>query len=165
MSEENTCILGRFQSEEEALSAVLEIQEKGWEVREVYSPIPAEKITAVLNRKKSKVGWFTLAGGIIGFCTGWWLAAFTATRWSMIVGGKPILSWFPFFIVAFELTILFAVFGNILGLITQVGLPIKPDEHYHPACSGSEYGLLAGASSEDMDSLRTLLQNKGGIVT
>ena len=165
MSEENTSILGRFQSEEEALAAVLEIQEKGWQVHEVYSPIPAEKITAVLKRKKSKVGWFTLTGGIIGFLSGWSLAAFTATRWSLIVGGKPILSWFPFFIVAFELTILFAVFGNVLGLITQVGLPVKLDKHYHPACSGSEYGLLAGANSEDMDNLKTLLQNKGGIVS
>ncbi len=165
MSEENPSVMELIQSEGEALSTVEEIREKGWRVHEVYSPIPAEKITAVLKRKKSRVGWFTLTGGIIGFLGGWSLAAFTATRWSMIVGGKPILSWFPFFIVAFELTILFAVFGNVLGLITQVGLPVKMDKNYHPACSGSEYGLLAGAKSEDLDSLKTLLQNKGGKVT
>jgi len=165
MSEENRSVLGLFKSEEETLSAMEEIKDKGWQVHEVYSPIPSSKISAALNRKKSKVGWFTLTGGIIGFLTGWWLAAFTATRWSLIVGGKPILSWFPFFIVAFELTILFAVFGNVLGLLTQVGLPTKMDKTYHPACSGSEYGLLAGAGSEDLDGLKTLLQNKGATIT
>ena len=165
MSEEKTSILGRFKTEEETLSAMAEIKEKGWKVHEVYSPIPSSKIAAALNRKKSKVGWFTLVGGITGFFGGWSLAVFTATRWNMIVGGKPIISWFSFFIVAFELTILFAVFGNVLGLLTQVGLPTRKDKDYHPACSGSEYGLLAGAHRDELDNLKAFLLNRGANVT
>jgi hypothetical protein len=51
------------------------------------------------------------------------LAAFTSLRWSLIVSGKPVVALVPFFIVGFEFTILFAVFGNVLGLISQARLP------------------------------------------
>ena len=76
-----------------------------------------------LDLKKSRVGWFTLAGGILGFLSGFALAVFAATRWNLIVGGKPVVAWVPFFIVGFEFTVLFAVLGNIVGLLTQTGLP------------------------------------------
>jgi hypothetical protein len=81
----------------------------------VHSPIPSHTVADALDLPQSKVGWFTLAGGITGFFTGFFLAAFTATRWSLIVSGKPIMAWVPFIIVGFEFTILFAVFGNVLG--------------------------------------------------
>jgi len=165
MSAETTSIMGLFESEEEALAAINEIKELGWEVQEVHSPIPSEKISAVLKRKKSKIGWFTLTGGITGFITGFSVAIFAATRWNLIVGGKPIISWFPFFVIAFELTILFAVFGNVVGLLTQVGLPTKQDDTYDPVCSGSFYGVLAGAKPEESEKLKDFLQNKGALAS
>lgn len=158
MSADSSSIMGIFQTEEATLTAIKEIKDKGWQVDEVFSPIPSEKISESLGLKKSKIGWFTLAGGITGFFSGFALTTFTATQWDMIVSGKPIVSWFPFFIVAFEFTILFAVFGNVLGLLTQVGLPTKMDTRYNPACSGSVYGISA---SGDTDKLKTLLQEKG----
>jgi len=163
MSAESSSITGIFSTEEEALSAVREIKNRGWQVKEVHSPIPSEKITAELDRKKSKIGWFTLFGGIAGFISGFSLAIFSATRWNLIVSGKPIVSWFSFFIIAFEFTILFAVFGNIVGLLTQVGLPTKQDEGYHPACSGSAYGILAESKAEDFEKLRAFFREKSAI--
>ncbi len=165
MSAETISIMGLFQSEAEALAAIDEIREQGWQVQEVHSPIPSDKISAALNRKKSKIGWFTLTGGLTGFITGFWLAAFSATRWNLIVSGKPIVSWFPFFIIAFELTILFAVFGNVIGLLTQVGLPTKQDDTYDPACSGSMYGVLAGSKSEESEKLKDFLHHKGALAS
>jgi molybdopterin-containing oxidoreductase family membrane subunit len=109
------------------------------------------------------VGWFTLTGGITGFISGFYLAIFAATQWNLIVGGKPIVSWIPFFVIAFEFTILFAVFGNIAGLVTQVGLPAKIGETYHPACSGSVYGVLAESTPEEADKIRLFFQNRGAI--
>lgn len=165
MSAETKSIMGLFQSEDEALAAINEIKAQGWQVQEVHSPIPSEKIAAVLKRKKSKIGWFTLAGGITGFITGFSVAIFSATRWNMIVSGKPIVSWFPFFIIAFELTILFAVFGNVVGILTQVGLPTKQDDTYDPACSGSVYGVLAESKPEESEKLKDFLQNKGALAS
>jgi len=110
------------------------------------------------------VGWFTLTGGIIGFFSGFLLAVFTATRWNLIVGGKPILSWIPFFVIAFEFTILFAIFGNVLGILTQVGLPDKDyEKNYEPECSGSLYGIEVASAPKDVAGLKDLLRRTGSL--
>ena len=157
-------VTGLFNTQEDTLAAVEKIQKEGFEVTEVHSPIPSSALARALGRKKSKIGWFTLTGGIIGFVSGFSLAVFTATRWSLIVGGKPILSWIPFFVIAFEFTILFAVLGNVLGIVTQVGLPDRDyEKNYDPECSGSLYGIEVASTPEDADSLKDLLDRTGSL--
>jgi hypothetical protein len=159
MSQDAQIITALFKNQEETLAAITKVQKGGWQVKEVHSPIPSNSIARALGRKESRVGWFTLTGGILGFFSGFGLAVFTATRWSLIVGGKPILSWIPFFVIAFECTILFAVLGNVLGLLTQVGLPDKDyEKNYDPECSGSLYGIQVASTPEDVESLRDLLK-------
>ena len=89
----------------------------------MHSPIPSHVIGHALECPRA--GWAGLpwSAGWSGFFSGFWLAIFTATRWALIVGGKPVVALVPFFIVGFEFTILFAVFGNVLGLISQARLP------------------------------------------
>ncbi len=163
MSAELKSITGLFNSEVETLSAIKEIRAQGWQVQEVFSPIPSGKIAKALNKKKSKVGWFTLIGGITGFISGFSLAVFTASEWSLIVSGKPIASWIPFFVIGFEFTILFAVIGNVVGLITQIGLPAKMDDNYNPSCSGSYYGILAKSKPDELDKLKSFFQERGAV--
>ncbi len=157
-------ITGLFKTQKETLDAIEKIQANGWDVTEVHSPIPSPDIARALGRKKSRVGWFTLTGGIIGFVSGFALAVFTATRWNLIVSGKPIISWIPFFVIAFECTILFAVLGNVLGILTQVGLP-DPDyeKNYSTECSGELYGIEVASTPEDVDSLKELLVLTGSL--
>lgn len=164
MSTDAVIVTGLFKNREETLAAVQTIQEQGWQVKEVHSPIPDHELARALGRKESKVGWFTLTGGIIGFFSGFLLAVFTATRWNLIVSGKPILSWIPFFVIAFELTILFAVFGNVLGILTQVGLPDKDyEKNYEPECSGSLYGIQVASAPKDVAGLKDLLRRTGSL--
>lgn len=162
MSTESSAVMGLFNSEEETLKAIQAVEAQGWRVQEVHSPIPSNRIAAALKRKKSVVGWFTLVGGMTGFISGFSLAIFAATRWSLIVSGKPIVSWIPFFVIAFEFTILFAVIGNVAGLVTQVGLPAKVDKSYHPDCSGSVYGVLAEAAADEAGKIKQLFRDLGG---
>ena len=84
-------IMGLFQDENRAVNAVKALERSPWKLLRVHSPIPSHKIAEALKLKKSKVGYFTLAGGILGFLSGFALALFAATRWSLIVSGKPIL--------------------------------------------------------------------------
>jgi molybdopterin-containing oxidoreductase family membrane subunit len=116
-----------------------------------------------LKLKKSRVGWFTLAGGILGFFSGFALAIFTATRWDLIVSGKPIVSLIPFFIVGFEFTILFSVFGNVIGLLLCSRLPdYRGLKLYDPRCSGGHFGLLAACEISRRNELMDFFQKRGG---
>lgn len=118
-----------------------------------------------LKLKKSMVGWFTLGGGITGLVGGFALAIFTAVQWNLMVSGKPIVAIIPFVIVGFEATILCAVFGNILGLITQMRLPnYKLMKHYDPRCSGEYFGVLASCPDDQKDGLSDFFRQQGGEV-
>jgi len=162
MTIEKTKMMGLFATEAEAVDAIADMQTRGWTIERVHSPVPSEKIGKALGLKKSRVGWFTLAGGITGFFTGFLFAAFTATRWSLIVSGKPIVALVPFFIVGFEFTILFAVFGNVIGLITQANLPrFDYSQDYDPSCSADQYGILAACGQEESGDLKAFFAEKG----
>ena len=166
MTVEQTRMMGLFESEADALAAIADMQARGWEIERVHSPVPSENIGKALGLKKSRVGWFTLAGGVIGFFTGFLLAAFTATRWSLIVSGKPIVALVPFFIVGFEFTILFAVFGNVVGLITQANLPrFDYNRNYDPRCSADQFGVLAACGVEAAGELEGFFKERGAQIT
>jgi len=63
-------VMGLFTDEARAVSAIEAIKDSPWPLRRVHSPVPSHKISDTLGLKKSKVGYFTLAGGIIGFFAG-----------------------------------------------------------------------------------------------
>jgi molybdopterin-containing oxidoreductase family membrane subunit len=165
MATDRLAIMGKFPSEELAAGAIRELRGSAYEVVRVHTPIPSHAIADALQPPGSKVGWFTLAGGIIGFLTGFLLAIFTATRWNLIVQGKPVVALIPFVIVGFEFTILFAVFGNVLGLISQARLPrFKISAGYDPAFSGGHFGVLASCRTGEEGGLTEWFKSRGAEV-
>jgi molybdopterin-containing oxidoreductase family membrane subunit len=160
-----TYIMGLFKNEDRAVAAVNDLKKSQWTLHRVHSPIPSHKLSQALRLKTSKVGWFTLCGGILGFITGFTLAIFTAERWDLIVSGKPIRALVPFVIVGFEFTVLFAIFGNMIGFLTQTRLPrLQNLEHYDERCSGEHFGVLASCTQDQQEKLHALFAQNGGDV-
>ena len=158
-------IMGLFKDEDQAAAAVTAMRGSPFELHQVHSPIPSHKLAHVLQQKKSMVGWFTLTGGIIGLITGFLLAIYCASEWKLIVSGKPVLAYIPFTIVGFEFTVLFAMFGNVIGLLTQTDLPsYKGLKRYDPRCSGEHFGIVASCAPEEQEGLKTLFTESGGDV-
>jgi len=167
MPADQASIMGIFKHEDQTAAAIKALRQRAdWTVARVHSPLPSHAIETALAPPKSKVGWFTLAGGITGFFTGFLFAAFTATRWSLMVSGKPVVALVPFFIVGFEFTILFAVFGNVLGLISQARLPrFGPRPHYDDRFSGNRFGVLAQCRPTQTKQLIQFFQDRGAETT
>jgi molybdopterin-containing oxidoreductase family membrane subunit len=162
MANSEAYLMGLFRSEDQVVDTIKSLTDSPFRFMRAHSPIPSHKIMDALKVKKSKVGWFTLVGGVLGFFSGFALAIFTATRWNLIVSGKPIISLIPFFIVGFEFTILLAVFGNVIGLLTQTRLPsFKGLEQYDPRCSGEHFGLVAACAPEQTEELAALFRQNG----
>lgn len=158
-------IMGLFKDEDQVVAAINELKQSSYKFIRVNIPFPSHKIMDALKLKKSMVGWFTLGGGIFGFLGGFALAIYTATQWDLIVSGKPIVAIVPFVVVGFEATILCAVFGNILGLLTQGRLPsFKGLKYYDPRCSGEHFGILASCAAEQEDGLKNFFRQQGGEV-
>jgi hypothetical protein len=156
-------VIGLFQDESLAAAAVEALAGTPWRLKEVHSPFPSEAVMKALKVKKSRVGYFTLAGGITGFLTGMGLAIYTSLQWSLIVSGKPVVSLIPYFIVGFEFTVLFAVFGNVLGLLVETFLPeFQSVKTYDPRCSGELFGILASCTEGQQEALAAFFKEKGG---
>jgi len=155
-------VMGLFTNEDQAVAAINELADSAWSLKRVHSPIPSHRIAEALKLKKSPVGFFTLCGGILGFVSGFALAAFTAARWDLIISGKPILAWIPFVIVGFEFTILFSVFGNVAGLLILAQLPrLAGLKIYDPRCSGDHFGVLAACDVGQQQELQAFFKHKG----
>jgi molybdopterin-containing oxidoreductase family membrane subunit len=148
-------VLGSFRDENQTVSAIEAFEKSPWELDRVHSPF----------LKRSRVGYFTLAGGLLGFFTGFALAIYTAVQWNIIVSGKPVVAWISFLIVGFEFTILFAVFGNILGFLTQARLPeFESLKIYDPRSSGEYFGVMASCVESEQEKLMEFLKSRGGEV-
>jgi molybdopterin-containing oxidoreductase family membrane subunit len=158
-------VLGSFRDEDQAVLAIEALKETPWKLHRVHSPFPSHRIEEAIKLKKSRVGYFTLAGGIIGFFAGFALAIYTAVQWNLIVSGKPVVAIIPFLIVGFEFTVLFAVFGNIVGLLTQARLPeFETLKMYDPRFSGEHFGIVASCDEGQQQELMAFLKGRGGEV-
>jgi len=158
-------IMGLFLDEDRAVTATRGILSSPWALHKIHSPIPSHKLIDTLKIKKSRVGYFTLTGGIIGFFCGFLLSIFTATQWDLMVGGKPIVALIPFFIVGFEFTILFAVFGNVIGMLLLTRLPRYDNlKFYDGRCSGDHFGILASCKEDQEQALMQFFKENGGEV-
>jgi molybdopterin-containing oxidoreductase family membrane subunit len=159
----NITVMGLFPDEQRAVSTIEAMAGYPWRIDQVHSPFPSHRILDALKVKKSPLGWITLAGGILGFISGFSLAIYTALQWKLIVWGKPIIAWFPFVIVGFEFTILFSVFANVLGLVVLGGLPdYKGLNKYDPRCSGEHFGIVVSCEQEDQEKIVDFFKNQGG---
>ncbi|UCF57336.1 MAG: DUF3341 domain-containing protein [Deltaproteobacteria bacterium] len=158
-------LIGSFGDEEQAVSAIEALKKSPWKLDRVHSPFPSHRISDALKVKKSRAGYFTLFGGIIGLFTGFALATYSAVQWNLIVSGKPVVALIPFLIVGFEFTILFAVLGNVIGLLSQGRLPeFETLKTYDPRFSGEYFGIVATCREGEQQELMDFLKNRGGEV-
>jgi len=162
MRDNQTGVTAFFKEDQKAAEAVRQVRDSGWTLADVYGPIPSEAISAALSLKKSPVGWFTLAGGILGFFSGYLLAMFTAGRWDLIVSGKPVLAVIPFFIVGFEFTVLFSVFGNVVGMILSMRLPAYRDlPGYKTPGSGEDFTVVVACGESEQSDVQAFFSERG----
>jgi hypothetical protein len=66
-----------------------------------------------------------LTGAAGGFGLQWWVHA---SAYPLVISGKPYFSWPAFIPITFELGVLFAAFGAVLGMLGLNRLPM----HHHP---------------------------------
>ena len=66
-----------------------------------------------------------------------WFAA--AVHYPLNIGGRPLASWPSFVPITFELTVLFAAFAAVLGMLGLNGLPMP----YHPIFNAPRFVLAS----------------------
>jgi Protein of unknown function (DUF3341) len=93
--------------------------------------------------------WMSVGSGILGACAGFLLAAGTAYMYPVQTGDKPIIAFYPTGIITYELTMLFAILGAIVGMFVEMKLPPWKERVYDTAIGDGSIGISVFVPSTD----------------
>ncbi|HEY7141652.1 MAG TPA: DUF3341 domain-containing protein [Methylomirabilota bacterium] len=161
----STRVLGVFAHVDTATRAIRELRARGVRSITTYSPVPLEEFEEALTGHglpRSPVRLFTLVGALTGTTCGFALTIWTALKWNLITGGKPVVSIPPFVIIAFELTILLGGLCTVLGLFVTARLPsLRLAPQYDPRFSADRFGVEVVCESGERRTMEDLLRGAG----
>lgn len=153
-------VVAVFETSGEILHAAEKVRDAGFKRWDVVTPFPIHGMDGAMGMGRSRVPIFTFIGGMTGFFGGMFMIAFMNwIDYPLVVHGRPFFSPMTSFPVSYELTILLAAFGSIIGMFIMNRLPM----HYHPVLKwdkahyGSDDKFLLIIESEDpkFDSTKT----------
>lgn len=122
-------LMAVFETPEQVHAAARAAREAGYRHMEAYTPFPVEGLAEAIGFRTNRVAMIVLMGGLTGAVLGYtmlWYA--NVIDYPLNVGGRPFHSWPAFIPITFELTVLFASFAALIGMLALNRLP-KP---YHP---------------------------------
>lgn len=160
--------LGIFRDVETATRGVESLVNAGFAEAQITSLTSVAYPDGVLVKTdhRSWLRWASLAGGIFGAGAGFLLAAGTAWLYPVQTGDKPIIAYYPTGIITFEIAMLFAIIGAIIGMFLELKLPPGEKRPYDPAIAEGYIGISVSASSGDQsDRAEEIMKEAGALRT
>jgi hypothetical protein len=166
-------VLGVFAHVDTTVRALEELRARGYHDLTVYTPIPIHEIEEVLERDRpvSRVRIFTLLGGLTGIVSAFLITIWTSMVWGQVTGGKFMQlapggivgsSLPPFFIIAFEMMVLFGGFATIIGMVVLGRLPrLKASASFDPRFTNDRFGVAVHCAPERAAAVHELLRTAG----
>ena len=166
-------VLGVFAHVDTTVRALEELRAHGYHDLTVYTPLPVHEIEEVLERGRpvSRVRLFTLIGGLTGIASAFLLTIWSSLVWGLVTGGKYMQlgsggisgsSLPPFFIIAFEMMVLFGGLSTVIGMVVLGGLPrFRPSSTFDPRFTNDRFGVAVHCAPERGGSVRDLLRVAG----
>ena len=162
-------IVAEFASPYELLEAVKAVRKAGFSKIDTHTPFPIHGMDKAMGLPGSKLPWLVLCGGLLGTASAialqWWMNGYD---YAYHVGGKPVVSYQAYVPIGFELTVLFAAFTAVLGMLAMNLLP----QPYHPLFNHPRFGrfsddgfflsIEAKDSSFSESKAREVLKTAGG---
>jgi mono/diheme cytochrome c family protein len=163
-------VLAEYDTPGELVEAARKVRDAGYTDFDCYSPFPVHGIDEAMGIKRTILPALVFCGGFSGTCGGillqWWCNAY---NWPWNISGKPAWSMPANVPIAFEGTILLAVFTTFFGMwilnkLPQVWHPFFRAERFnHVTDDAFLLGIEAGDHRFDADATPKLLQDAGAI--
>ena len=166
-------VLGVFAHVDTTVRALEDLKAKGYHDLTVYTPVPVHEIEEVLERDRpvSGVRLFTLVGGLTGIASAFLLTIWTSVTWGLVTGGKFLQatpegivgsSLPPFFIIAFELMVLFGGIATVIGIVVLGRLPrFRFSAAFDPRFTNDRFGVAVLCLPDRSASVRQILGAAG----
>jgi hypothetical protein len=122
-------ILAQFATPADLYHACERVRDAGFTRWDAHTPFPVHGLEGAMGIRRSLLPWFVLVAGLTGAALGfglqWWVHA---DAYPLVISGKPYFAWPAYIPITFELGVLFAALGAVIGMLALNRLPM----HYHP---------------------------------
>jgi Protein of unknown function (DUF3341) len=133
-------LMAEFDNPTDVVEAARATYDAGYRRINAYSPYPIEELAEAIGFHKTRLPLIVLIGGIIGGLVGYGLQYYVAViDYPLNVGGRPFHSWPSFIPITFEMTVLFAAFSAVFGMLALNKLP----QPYHPVFNAPRFALAS----------------------
>jgi hypothetical protein len=122
-------ILAEFATPTDLYRACERVRDAGFTRWDAHSPFPVHGLERAMGLRRSPLPWIVLGMGLTGLAAGfalqWWIHV---SAYPLVISGKPFFAWPAFIPITFEVGILFAALGAVVGMFALNRLPM----HHHP---------------------------------
>lgn len=154
-------VLGLFRYEDDCLNAAGKLKQAGFDDISLMSPIPMHGVEEVLGKKKKTIRYFSYFGAVIGAITGFALTVSTALTFVLPTGGRPIITFPPYLVITYEVTILFGIIATLIGFHVASGLPAWRDRAYTPEANVDRFVVAIGCAESNPEQAEQLFKELG----
>lgn len=145
----STNAIALFADAHSALAGARALKAAGHASTSLISPIPIEEAHESPGGRTPVIRRFTLFGAILGGLSGFALAAGTAVVYLHPTGGRPIITFPPFLIITYEMTILFGILATVIGFLVSTRLPAIRERAYPPEAAVDCYAVVVECDGEE----------------
>ena len=151
-----TAVYGLYPDGGMAQRAVDQLRAEGYTSRDItiLTSEPREDQEFGHTDSRSWMWWIACAGGLVGFTLATALMLYGEQSWPIVVGGLPIVAWWPNLILMFEMTMLGAIFSTVVTLVVTAIWMDRGKRLYDPAVSDGL--ILVGIENAAPDKVETL---------
>ena len=122
-------VMAEYANPNDLVHAARKVYDAGYRRINGYSPFPIEELSEAIGFTHTSLPLIVFIGGVVGGLAGFFMQYWIEViDYPINVGGKPYNSWPAFIPITFEMTVLFAAFSAVLGMLILNKLP----QPYHP---------------------------------
>jgi len=155
-----------FEYLDDVCGSINSLRGAGFTAITTHAPCPRPEIAAALGHRQSRVPFATLAGGFLGFGLAVLIISWMTLDWILPVSGKPVLSFPIMGTIAFEMSVLLAIFFTIGAMVVL----IVWDTWRHPKPNSVKYrtydrfmrdrfGVVVACEEKDLSALESILKH------